>query len=169
MTVQFRPSRAVIAVMALVMASGGAFSADPSDPRDGEKAWKRWAYPNATPYKVSHSLSSGSSVLVDEGQYSTIAPFHEVVRFYVERSGLEPPNWSILGRKFPGDTVNIPGSWSKWGKTEAVTLHHHIRSDSASAGLMVTDFSGGETVSVSISRGLKDDKTFIQVTRHARE
>ena len=55
------------------------------------------------------------------------------------------------------------------GKAQVLSLHHNVRPDSATAGLLVTDFSRCETVSVSISRGLKDDRTFIRVTRHARD
>jgi len=84
--------------------------------------------------------------------------------------GLEPPNWSVLGRKFPGDdAVDLPGSWTLWGKTKAVAVHHHIRPESASAGLLVTDSDGEESVRVSISRGLKDASTLTQVIRHARK
>ena len=171
MVVQAGLKRA-LPLLVFVMASAGA-AADQQKQRESDGALKRWTYPGSMPYEVSRSTISNPSeaagVRVDTGQYSTADPFHEVVRFYVEKSGFEPPNWSILGRKFPGDTVNIPGSWSKWGKTETVSIHHHIRPGSAIAGVLVTDFSGGETVSVAISRGLRDDKTFIQVTRHARK
>jgi hypothetical protein len=155
-------------LMFLAAAAGFAFASQ-SDQKEGEQALAQWIYPKATAAEVMHSTSPGASVRFDTGQYSTDDPFHEVVRFYVEKSGVEPPNWSILGRKFPGDTINIPGSWTKWGKAEVVTVHHHIRPDSAGAGLLKTDFASGETVSVTISRGLKDKKTFIRVIRHAQK
>jgi hypothetical protein len=131
--------RVVLTLLMFLTASAGATAADQQDQREGEPSLKRWTYPNATPREVVLTTRTGGSVRSDTGQYSTADPFHEVVRFYVERSGLEPPNWSILGRKFPGDTGHIPGSWSKSGETEGVTVHHHIRPDSAIAGVLVSD------------------------------
>jgi RNA polymerase sigma-70 factor (ECF subfamily) len=136
-----------------------------------KEAFKRWTYPNATPSDVIHShptINGETDGRCSTGHYSTVDPFHEVVRFYVERSGFEPPNWSILGRKFPGDTINIPATWTKCSTAKSLTLDHHIRPDSAIFGILKTDFDGGETISVSISCGTKDKRTFIQVTRHAQ-
>src|SRR4051812_6776897 len=110
MAVQAGRGRAVLTLLMVLTASAGATASDPQDQREGEGALKRWTYPNATPREVVHTTADSGSVRLDSGQYSTADPFHEVVRFYVERSGLEPPNWSILGREFPGDTVHIPGS-----------------------------------------------------------
>lgn len=168
MAVHAELKRVVLTLSIFLTTSAGASAAGQADRRETNDALKPWAYPNATPSEVAHATGTGRTYC-DTGQYSTADPFHEVVRFYVQRSGFEPPNWQILGRKFPGDTINMPASWSKWGGTEAVTVLHHIRPDSASAGLLVTDFSSGVSVSVSISRGLKDERTFIQVARQARK
>src|SRR4051812_4173136 len=104
MTVQAGLRRAVLVLSMFLTATAGATAKVPQDQRGDEGALKRWTYPNASPTEVArHSTTTGgASVLSDIGQYSTVDPFHEVVRFYVERSGFEPPDWSILGRKFPG-------------------------------------------------------------------
>lgn len=102
-------------------------------------------------------------------EYATEAPFHQVVRFYVERSGGEPPDWSIFDREFPSDVAGIPMSLVKFDKGKNILIHHGIRSKGAAASLLIIDAANGETISITISRNLDDDKTHISFIRHVRE
>lgn len=148
-----------------------------SDRDGGDAKQNSWRYPNSeTPYHArGHSSSVRPDGTVeskqrgDTAEYTTDAPFHQVVRFYVERVGFEPPNWSILGREFPGDAPNMPAMWTNFGEDKSVSIHHHIRPKGAVAGFLVSDANGGETTSVTISRDLDDEKTYIAVLRHIRE
>lgn len=153
----------------LTAAVGGTTSAERhSQPKvkkaKYDEALKKWAYPHGGASEVWRVDGSSGT-----GRYETVDPFHEVVRFYVEKSGLESPDWRSLGRKFPEAPLQAPDMWTTSNKLRSVSLHHHIRADSASAALVKSDFESGETISVSISRGLKDERTLIQVTRHARK
>jgi hypothetical protein len=169
--------RGAITVLALVVLTIAARS-EGGSPRQGDAGASKtilpeWIYPEAKPAEEGRfeTKRNGEPVgtSAEKGQYSTEAPFHKVVRFYVEKSGLEPPNWSILGREFPGDQVNIPASWSRQlGNNKIVSVLHHIRQESACATLLITDFANGESICVTISRELRDDRTFIQVAKHTQ-
>jgi len=124
-----------------------------------------WIYPGSKSSEVGRSRTGTTDAPVIEfGQFSTTASFREVVRYYVDKSGFEPPNWSILGREFPGDKVNMPAFWT-WNGPRIGTLLHHIRPDSASVSLLLTDTMRKESISVSITRGLKDENTHLQITK----
>jgi hypothetical protein len=168
--------RIMTSIVSLVLMIPAGASGGPPSPSEADAtraAFSGWIYRGSKPFEERHSRSQTDGVpggiSEDEGQYSTATPFHEVVRFYVEKCGVEPPNWSILGRKFPGDRINMPASWMRqMGEGKLVSLLHHIRRESASATLLVTDHDRGETLCVTITRGLQDDRTFIQLVKHTR-
>ncbi|WP_291174130.1 hypothetical protein [Gimesia sp.] len=103
----------------------------------------------------------------DTGQYLSEKPFQEVVAFYVKKSGFEPPNWSILGREFPGTDLYLPAHWTRQeevdGKLQTVIIQHFIREQAASVQLLLTNQPDLGTVSISITRGKDDAKTLIQI------
>jgi hypothetical protein len=89
------------------------------------------------------------------------------VSFYVKKSGFEPPNWSILGRKFPGTDIYLPAHWTQQGevdgKLRSLIIQHFIREQAASAQLLLTNHPEVGTISISITRGKEDAKTLIQI------
>jgi len=151
---------------------GGDGSTRSSDAAAINKEFSQWIFPGSKLLRETTVLTENGQVTgiaPAAGQYSTDSPFHEVVRFYVDRSGYEPPNWSILGRKFPDNQDTIP--WfgtAQMGKSKTVTIQHHIRPDSAVMTLLMTDLSGRRTTVVTISRGLQNAQTFIQIARHVQ-
>ena len=144
---------------------------------ENENPLADWLYLKSTAKEHSVSpitVTSGDKTKIESfisayGQYVTEDPFHTVVRFYVEKSGQTPPNWSILGRQFPGTKVNIPAHFSHvdiYRKQPSVTILHYIRENTASAQFLMTDLPEAGFMSVSITRGKDDTKTLIQITRH---
>lgn len=161
------------ALISLTVATRGEDGAStPADVDAINKEFAAWVIPGAKLSSQSSSMTKNgkvSGIAPATGAYSITAPFDEVVRFYVDRSGFEPPNWSILGRKFPGDKINIPDFWTaQMGKGKTVTIQHHIRPDSAIMTLLVSDQEGDRTTVVTVSRGLQDEATHIQIARHLR-
>ncbi|MEQ8634844.1 hypothetical protein [Gimesia maris] len=122
----------------------------------------------ATTYSVKEpDQAEGVSSRTDTGQYLSEKPFQEVVEFYVKKSGFEPPNWSILGREFPGTDLYLPAHWTQQrevdGKLQTVIIQHFIREQAASVQLLLTNQREVGTVSISITRGKDDAKTLIQI------
>ena len=126
---------------------------------------EEWKYVNS---KMLQKSGTSESAMGATGQYSSGDPFHKVVRFYVAKSGFEPPNWSILGRQFPGDKINLPGSWAAQEGQRYISLLHHIRDGSATFTVLVTDHLEQETVAVVITRGETDHETYIQIVWNRR-
>lgn len=156
---------------AMVTVSGAAL-ADETTPFDG------WVYPGAklkeqstTPItRTSADKKNVQSVESGLGQYLTENPFHEVVAFYVRKSGLTPPNWSILGREYPGTDVHIPAHFSHtnfYREKPSITVLHYIREDVATAQVLVTDHPQLGFIAVSITRGMNDSQTVIQLIQHS--
>ena len=144
---------------------------------ESEDPLKAWVYPESTVKEHSNAPTTvtsadGSTVQTfrnASGQYLTEDPFHAVVKFYVEKSGFAPSNWSILGRKFPGTEVHIPAHFSKvdiYREKPSVTILHYIRKDSASLQLLMTDLPDAGFMSVSVTRGKEDTETLVQIVHH---
>ncbi len=117
---------------------------------------------------TSADKKSVQAVTCRLGQYITDKPFHEVVAFYVRKTGLTPPNWS--GREYPGTDDHIPAHLSHtnfYREKPSVTVLHYIREDVATAQLLVTDDPQLGFISVSITRGKNDDKTVVQLIQHS--
>jgi hypothetical protein len=155
----------------MIAVSGGSF-ADETIPFDG------WVFPGAklkeqsTSPVTAKSLDNGNvqSVASGFGQYETDKPFHEVVAFYVRKSGLTPPNWSILGREYPGTDIHIPSHFSRtnfYCEEPSITLLHYIRDESAVAHLLVTDHPKLGFITVAVTRGKDEDRTVIQLIQHS--
>ena len=159
-------------ILIVVFAVSGASYGEETSPFDG------WVFPDAklreqsaspvtatsADKKMVHSVTSGF------GQYETEKPFHEVVAFYVRKSGLTPPNWSILGREYPGTDVHIPAHFSRtniYREEPSITLLHYIRDDSAVAHLLVTDHPTLGFITVAITRGKGEERTVIQLIQHS--
>lgn len=148
-----------------------------SEQDGGDAKQYSWRYPGSEAPYHGHGYSSQvrsdgtaeSRLRGDMAEYTTGDPFHQVVRFYVERVGFEPPNWSILGREFPGEAPDAPAMGTQFGEEKSVSFHHHIRPKGAVAGFLVTDAGGSETTSITITRVLDDEKTYIVVLRRVRE
>jgi hypothetical protein len=162
----------ILLILTVVLAGCSVCQGEEAVPFDG------WVLPGAKP--VEQSTSSVTSTPVDThegpsatsgfGQYETAEPFHEVVAFYVGKSGLEPPNWSILGREYPGTDVHMPAHFSRTdfsGKDPSVTLLHNIRDGSAAAHLLVSDHPTLGSITVAITRGRGEDRTVIQLIQHS--
>ena len=142
-----------------------------------DKPLNGWVYPDAqakqqvsAPLTVtSADKTSVQTATTGLGQYVTEDEFHAVVKYYVNKSGLVPPNWSILGRKFPGDTVHLPAhfnSSNSYREKPSVSIAHYIREHAASCQLLITDFPDVGFMSISITRGKGDAKTLIQIIQH---
>lgn len=144
---------------------------------EDDNAFESWIYPKSK-YKEK-SLSPTTITSADKtkvrkiysghGQFISNDPFHEVLAFYVRKSGLKPPNWSILGREFPGTEIYIPAHFSRtnfYREHPSVTLQHYIQENVATAHLLVTDHPQVGFVSVTITRGREDDSTLIQMIQH---
>ena len=162
----------ILLVLAVAITIAGVASADEKNPLDG------WVFPGArlkeqalAPITVtSADKKNVQSVTSGLGQYVTEKPFHEVVAFYVQKSGLAPPNWSILGREYPGTDVHIPAHFSRtnyYREEPSVTVLHYIREDVATAQFLVTDHPELGFISVSVTRGMNDDHTVIQMIQHS--
>lgn len=158
-------------VFATLCVSTATLAAEEKGPLDA------WLFPNATMKehsapRVSTTSADGTrvtSVASEAAQYVTEKPFHEVVAFYVRKSGLTPPNWSILGRKFPGTDVHLPAHWveaSVDGEKPFVTILHYIRENIASAQVLITGHPELGNISISIIRGKDDKQTLIQMIQH---
>lgn len=145
---------------------------------DDEHKFSEWIYPGEELSKgaVSKVGSVGEaeeskSVVIQMGFYNTEAEFHEVVAFYVRKSGLTPPNWKILGREFPGTDVYLPAHFSDGSLTSekpSVTLMHYIRENVATAQLLVTNHPEIGSIAVSITRSKDDQRTRVNLIHHAR-
>lgn len=161
----------ILFILAVTLTYCSHSLADENIPFDG------WVFPEAkmkeksmSPITVTsadkkdiQSVSSGS------GQYLTEKPFHEVVAFYVQKSGLKPPNWSILGREYPGDDIHMPAHFSRFNfyrEKPSVTVLHYIRKDVATAQFLVTDHPTLGFITASVTRGVSDDRTLIQLIHH---
>jgi hypothetical protein len=162
--------RSLLIVAAVVMLFKSSL-AEEVPPFDG------WVLPGATlkeqalsPVTVtSADKKDVQSITTGLGQYISAKPFHEVVAFYVRKSGLTPPNWSILGREYPGTKIHIPSHFSRtnfYREEPSVTVLHYIREDIATAQVLVTDHPQLGFISVSITRGKNDDQTLIQLIQH---
>lgn len=162
----------ILLILTAVVAISGASLAEEKAPFEG------WVFPDAklkeqstSPVTVtSADKKQVQSVSSGYGQYVTDKPFHEVVAFYVRQSGITPPNWSILGREFPGTDVHIPAHFSRtnfYREEPSVTLLHYIRDDAAVAHLLVTDHPQLGFVTVAITRGKNEDHTVIQLIQHS--
>ncbi len=162
--------RSLLIVAAVLMLSKSSL-AEETPPFDG------WVFPGATlkeqalsPVTVaSADKKDVQSITTGLGQYISAKPFHEVVAFYVRKSGLTPPNWSILGREYPGTRIHIPAHFSRtnfYREEPSVTVLHYIREDVATAQVLVTDHPHLGFISVSITRGKNDDQTLIQLIQH---
>ena len=149
---------------AVLLALVGLSSAQTQTDGAEKQPCEDWKYANSKPLTLTGSSESSAAT----GQYSSGDPFHEVVRFYVTKSGFEPPNWKILGRQFPGDEVKMPGFWVGQDGERNMSLLHHIRDGSASFTLLVTDHLKKYTVTVAITRGERDKKTYIQIIWHRK-
>lgn len=160
----------IVAAVAVVMLTVSSL-AEEAPPFDG------WVFPGAT--SMGQDLSAVTVTSADKkdvqlitggaGQYISEKPFHEVVAFYVRKSGWTPPNWSILGREFPGTEMYSPFSFSStdvYREKPSVTVLHYIREDIATAQVLVTDHPQLGFISVSIARGKNDDQTLIQLIQH---
>lgn len=116
---------------------------------------------------IGPGLKEGAVSKIEMGQYLSEKSFQEVLAFYVKKSGFKPPNWSILGREFPGTDIFLPAHWTKQGpvdgRLQSLTIQHFIREQAASAQLLLTNQSELGTVSISITRGKEDLKTLIQI------
>lgn len=145
-----------------------------------DPVFQGWVFPNSklkeqslTPVKVtSADKKTVQTVNSGSGQYETEKPFHEVVEFYVNKSGLTPSNWSILGREFPGTKTYIPAHFSRknfYREEPSVTILHNIREDIATLHLLVTDHPQLGFVSVTVSRGRNAQETVIQLIHHSAD
>ncbi|MEQ8785247.1 MAG: hypothetical protein RIC55_03075 [Pirellulaceae bacterium] len=164
----------MLLIMTVLLTLSSRSLADEPRPFDG------WVFPEAkrkeeltTPVTVtSADKSDVQSVSSGLGQYLTEKPFHEVVAFYVRKSGLKPPNWSILGREHPGADVEIPAHFSRtnaYREKPSVTVLHYIREDVAAAQFLVTDHPELGFISVSVTHGKNDDHTMIQLIQHSSQ
>ena len=162
----------ILLILTVALALSEPSLADEHGPFDG------WVFPGAklkeqslTPVTVtSADKKNVQTVTSGSGQYVTEKPFHEVVAFYVRKSGLTPPNWSILGREYPGTGVHIPAHFSRtnfYREEPSVTVLHYIREDVATAQLLVTDHPQLGFISVSITRGKNEGHTVIQLIQHS--
>lgn len=162
----------ILLILTVMLTISNRSLADDNPPFDG------WVFPGAklkeqssTPVTVtSADKKNVQSVSSGLGQYLTAKPFHEVVAFYVRKSGLKPPNWSILGREYPGTDVHIPAHFSRtnfYREESSVTALHYIRQDVATAQFLVTDHPELGFISVSVTRGKNDDSTVIQLIQHS--
>ncbi len=162
----------ILLMLTIVFAVSGASFGEEATPFEG------WVVPgaklkeqSASPVTVtSADKKNVQSVTSGFGQYETDKPFHEVVAFYVRKSGLTPPNWSILGREYPGTEVHIPAHFSRtnfYREEPSITLLHYIREDSAVAHLLVTDHPKLGFITVAITRGKDEERTVIQIIQHS--
>ncbi|TWU38599.1 hypothetical protein [Novipirellula artificiosorum] len=162
----------ILLILTFAFTVSAAVLADDTIPFDG------WVFPGAklkeqstTPItRTSADKKPVQSVESGLGQYLTEKPFHEVVAFYVRKSGLRPPNWSILGREYPGTDVHIPAHFSHtnfYREEPSITVLHYIREDVATAQVLVTDHPQLGFITVSITRGRNDDQTVIQLIQHS--
>lgn len=147
----------------------------PLQAADEKSPLESWMIPGAeareqgeTTYSLKEPDQAESvSRRTDTGQYLSEKPFQEVVAFYVKKSGFEPPNWSILGREFPGTDTYLPAHWTQQGevdgKLQTVIIQHFIREQAASVQLLLTNQPEVGTISISITRGKEDTKTLIQI------
>lgn len=125
-------------------------------------------------------LSCASANLKGTGQTdeaylnTTQDSFKQVVQFYCQQAGFTPPTWSILGRDFPGDKIQMPGRWQGMGKLPTgertrIALIHDIRSDVAQATFLVTNLDAGSNVCVSVSRAKDEPTTTIHILLIAKQ
>ena len=147
----------------------------PLQAADEKSPLEAWVIPGAeareqgeTTYSVKEpDQAEDVSSRTDTGQYLSEKPFQDVVAFYVKKSGFEPPNWSILGREFPGTDLFLPAHWTQQrevdGKLQTVIIQHFIREQASSVQLLLTNQREVGTVSISITRGKEDTKTLIQI------
>lgn len=163
--------RSLLILAAVISASSGSLA-------DETNRFRGWVFPGAklmpmsfAPVSVkSAGTKKAQSVTKGFGQYESDQPFHEVVEFYVLRSGLRPLNWSILGREYPGTDVHIPAHFSRADisrKEPSVTLLHYIRDESAVAHLLVTYHPTLDFITVAITRGKDEERTVIQLIQHS--
>ncbi len=145
---------------------------------DEKPLFKEWVFPNATAKQKSvtnYSVKSPGQpeavhITIKSGQYLTEKPFHEVLAFYVRKSGFTPPNWTILGRKLSDTKVHIPASWSQKqkvdGKIQKLTILHYIRENTASAHFLITNHPEMGDITIAIASSKNDPKTLIQVIQN---
>jgi hypothetical protein len=164
----------ILMILTVILTIAHGSSADETHPFDG------WVFPGAklkeqstSPVRAtSADKKKVQSVTSGFGQYVTDKPFHEVVAFYVRKSGLTPPNWSILGREYPGTDVHIPAHFSRtnfYREEPSVTLLHYIRDDAAVAHLLVSDHPTLGFITVAVTRGKAEESTVIQLIQHSSD
>lgn len=149
----------------------------------GDKATDRgtvtgWRYPEAEVLEESRSAQSATQngqterVVFSSGQYRSAASFREVLAFYIAKSGLKVPNETIVGRDFPGDKICIPAQFFEGdvkGQNVNVTLLHNIRPTAATATMLISNHPEAGSLTITISRGDKEDATSIHLVQHPRK
>ncbi len=149
------------------------------DAHADDAPFKDWIFPGAKPREQSVNPITVTSadkqhvqtVANGSGQYLTDKPFHEVVLFYVRKSGIKKPN-QIYAREFPGTDIHIPAHnhiFNFYRKEPTVTILHYIRDDVATAHLMITDHPKLGIISVSVTRSRNDPQTVVQLINHTSQ
>ena len=130
----------------------------------GQDDWN-WVYPNSKRHTEATDAESSSPVV---SVRSTEDSVKKVVTFYAGQSGIDK-DWSFLDKEFP-PTKQAPIGFlfqedSEKKTAVRVSVLHDLRPEVANVSFVV--FRKGAVDTVSISRGAKESKTWIQIHSHA--
>ena len=154
---------------------GVVFAAGSDQPTPPKSEFSTWIYPGS---KMADFLYASDAGVIDKkgqavgfsrGQYETRASFGDVVAFYIKKSGLRIQGKDLEQFEFPSDHVFPPSGAHQVdakGKAVNVTLAKNIQRTAATVTILVTNHPDSGTTTVTISRGIHDKMTAVQLMQH---